>query len=333
MAKSNALSKTLASLTESLASINEGAEFLNVDITLLDPYPFQARTNFNQEALQELADEIKTIGIHTPLIVRPLDNGRYQIICGERRYRAAKMASLTQVPVLSKPRTDDAADKLHLSENLKRENLTQLELATRLLADFEKAGKQLAPLVDKYGMTKPKLSKLLAVAQGGDLMVGLIKDGITSNESVLGDVSRLERKDKAAAQLLVDKIRAAPKKALAVAESFKKDTKPKPVQTPVSREKRDDTRADEPAWRKAGLQNLGAANLRIEVRMSPHSAYQREFVEAVAKYGQAKLSTRHRHPNSNYLVVNFGERNGLTRVYPAADLGFVGVYDSKDKHG
>jgi ParB/RepB/Spo0J family partition protein len=328
--KLNALNKTLAALTESLGAINEGAALLNVDIGLLDPYPFQARTIFDQEALQELADEIKVIGIHTPLIVRPLDNGRYQIIAGERRFRAAKLAKLSQVPVLSKPRTDDEADKLHLSENIKRENLSQLELATRVLADYEKAGKQLAPLVEKYSMPKPKLSKLLAIAQGGDLMVGLIKDGVTSNESVLGDVSRLERKDQKAAKVLVEKIRAEPKKALAVAENFKKDTKPKPAPAPVSREKRDGA---EPAWRIAGLHNLGAANLRIEVRMSPHSSFQSEFVQAVAKYGEARLSTRHRHPNSNYVVVNFGERNGLTRVYPAADLGLIGVYDSKDKHG
>jgi ParB family transcriptional regulator, chromosome partitioning protein len=344
MAKSSALSKTLASLTQSLAAVADGAEFLQISVLELDPYPRQARTVFNQEALQELADEIKAIGIHTPLIVRPLPSGRYQIIAGERRFRAAKLAKLAEVPVLSKLISDEDAYKLHLSENLKRENLSQLELATRLLADYELAGKQLGPLVEQYGMPKPKLSKLLALAQGGDLMLGLINDGVTSNEAVLGDVSRLERKDRNAAKALVAQIRAEPKKALAVVEGFKKDSKSNTPKTSgkgnssssaaratVSREKR--ASSLEPAWRNEGLKNIGSAQLRIEVRMSPTSPFQAEFVNAVAEHGDAKLSTRYRHPKSGYCVVTFGDRNGVTHVYPATDLGFVSVYDSKDKHG
>jgi ParB family transcriptional regulator, chromosome partitioning protein len=344
MAKSSALSKTLASLTASLAAVADGAEFLQIPIPQLDPYPRQARTVFNQEALQELADEIRVIGIHTPLIVRPLPSGRYQIIAGERRFRAAKLAKLSEVPVLSKLLNDEEAYKLHLSENLKRENLSQLELATRLLADYGLADQQLGPLVEQYGMSKPKLSKLLALAQGGDLMLGLINDGVTSNEAVLGDVSRLERKDPKAAKALVEKIRAEPKKAHAIVEGFKQDAKAATVKSagkghstkasekpPVSHEKRN--AGQEPAWRSEGLRNIGSAQLRIEVRMSPTSPFQSEFVKAVTEHGDAKLSTRYRHPNSGYCVITFGDRNGLTRVYPATDLGFVSVYDSKDKHG
>ena len=108
----------------------------------------QPRKSFEGEALAQLADSIKVHGILQPILVRAAGSGYYQIIAGERRFRAAKMAGLTEVPVLITEADDETTAQMALIENVQRENLNPLEEAM--------AYKELA---ENYGLTQERLSK------------------------------------------------------------------------------------------------------------------------------------------------------------------------------
>src|SRR2546429_4187697 len=99
-----------------------------VDIDLIDPSPYQPRTRFREEALDELARSIQASGIIQPLVVRPIGS-RFQLIAGERRWRAAQRADLNRVPVIVRQVADDAALEITLVENIQREDLNAMEAA------------------------------------------------------------------------------------------------------------------------------------------------------------------------------------------------------------
>ena len=117
-------------------------------ITDVENYSGQPRKNFDPEALAQLADSIRQHGILQPLTVRKLDSGYYQIIAGERRWRAARMAGLDTVPVIIVEADDKTATELAMIENLQREDLNPME---------EAAGYR--TLIDLYGMTQEEVSK------------------------------------------------------------------------------------------------------------------------------------------------------------------------------
>src|SRR3990170_6023612 len=99
-----------------------------VDIDLIEPSPFQPRTRFREESLAELARSIQSSGIVQPLVVRPL-GARFQLLAGERRWRAAQRAGLSRVPVVTREVSDEAALEITLVENIQREDLNPIEEA------------------------------------------------------------------------------------------------------------------------------------------------------------------------------------------------------------
>ncbi len=150
--KRNALGRGLDSLI-SMDSMDEiqlsGSSAIN-DIAIgdIEPNPDQPRTSFDKEALNELAASIKELGIIQPLTLRKLDNGNYQIISGERRYRAAKIAKLTSVPAYIRDANDTELTEMALIENIQREDLNAIEIALT----FSK-------LIDQYHLTQERLSE------------------------------------------------------------------------------------------------------------------------------------------------------------------------------
>ena len=119
-----------ALLGNSRAALEEGADVRYVSPACLQPSPYQPRHTFHEDALQELANSIRQHGLLQPLLVRPLQTaGHFEILAGERRWRASQMAQLTQVPVWVKTISDADAMTVALIENLQREDLTVLEQA------------------------------------------------------------------------------------------------------------------------------------------------------------------------------------------------------------
>lgn len=124
--------------------------FSEIDIDLISPNPEQPRTHFDQEAIDDLAASIKELGIIQPITVRKTGEKEYQIISGERRFRAAKQSGLTKIPAYIKTAADDQAMQMAIVENLQREDLSAIELAL----GYKK-------LIDEQQLTQEKLSNLV----------------------------------------------------------------------------------------------------------------------------------------------------------------------------
>ncbi|MDH4051029.1 MAG: ParB/RepB/Spo0J family partition protein [Rubrivivax sp.] len=134
----------------------------------LDPGRYQPRTHMDEGALYELAESIRGQGVMQPVLVRPLDDGRYEIIAGERRVRAARLAGLDEVPVLVKPVPDEAAAVMALIENIQREDLNPLEEAQglkRLIDEFALTHEQAAQAVGRSRSAASNLLRLLQLTE------------------------------------------------------------------------------------------------------------------------------------------------------------------------
>ncbi|MGJ9418556.1 ParB/RepB/Spo0J family partition protein [Massilia sp. CMS3.1] len=129
---------------------------------------YQPRTRMDEGALNELAASIKTQGIMQPVLVRPVAGGRYEIIAGERRFRAAQLAGLEEIPVLVRDVDDQAAAAMALIENIQREDLNPLEEAqgiARLISDFDFTHEQAASAVGRSRSAVSNLLRLVNLAQ------------------------------------------------------------------------------------------------------------------------------------------------------------------------
>ena len=143
---------------------------------------YQPRTRMDEGSLYELAESIKSQGVMQPILVRPVSGGRYEIIAGERRFRAARLAGLDTVPVLVKPVADEAAAVMALIENIQREDLNPLEEAQglqRLTGEFGLTHEQAAQAVGRSRSAASNLLRLLNLAapvqqmlMAGDLDMG-----------------------------------------------------------------------------------------------------------------------------------------------------------------
>ncbi|MDE6296705.1 MAG: ParB/RepB/Spo0J family partition protein, partial [Muribaculaceae bacterium] len=151
MAKRNALGRGLDSLI-SLGDIRtDGSSAISeIEIDRIVPNPEQPRRTFDEEKIKELATSIRELGVVQPVTLRLSDDGDYQIIAGERRWRAAKLAGLSSVPAYVKTASDSEMTEMALIENIQREDLNAIEVAL----GFKK-------LIDSYNLTQERLSERL----------------------------------------------------------------------------------------------------------------------------------------------------------------------------
>lgn len=127
---------------------NDSNNNVFLKISDIEPNREQPRKDFNEEALRELADSIATHGVLQPLLVRPLAGGGYQLVAGERRWRASRMAGLSEVPVVIREMTDSEMTQIALIENLQREDLNSVEEALGYKS-----------LMDAYNLTQDEVAK------------------------------------------------------------------------------------------------------------------------------------------------------------------------------
>ena len=148
--------KTESSFDELFSDNNIGSEDIStLRISEIEPNKNQPRKSFNNETLKQLSDSIREHGVLQPLIVRSIASGDYMIIAGERRWRAAKMAGLSEIPVLIRDDlSEEQAMQIAMIENLQRENLNPIEEALGY-----------KELIDKFGMTQDKLAQVLGKAR------------------------------------------------------------------------------------------------------------------------------------------------------------------------
>jgi ParB family chromosome partitioning protein len=144
----------------------EKEELKQLPVDLLQRGKYQPRTNMNPEALQELAASIKAQGVVQPIVVRPLPSGNYEIVAGERRWRASQLAGLETVPAVVRKVPDEAAIAIALIENIQRENLNPVEEANalqRLIDEFRMTHQQVAEAVGRSRAAVTNLLRLLTL--------------------------------------------------------------------------------------------------------------------------------------------------------------------------
>ena len=193
MAKRNALGRGLSALLDNaeapapVAGVSPAESVGNVagPIALLaiadiEANPFQPRSKFDESALEELAQSIRELGIIQPLTVRKLSAKRYQLISGERRFRASQLAGLDEVPAYVRTADDQAMLEMALVENIQRENLDPIEIAISYQRLIEEIGLTQEGLSEKVGKKRSTVTNYLRLLKlPGEVQVGLIEGKIS----------------------------------------------------------------------------------------------------------------------------------------------------------
>ncbi len=178
--KRNGLGRGLESLfvDNSVEEINSSTNKLK--IMEIEPNHDQPRKIFDEKALSELADSISQHGVLQPLVVRPLTNGGYQLVAGERRWRAARIAGLTEVPVIIKELTDEETIEIAMIENLQREDLNPLEeaLGYSYMMDELKITQEEA--AEKVGKSRPAIANALRLLKLPEEIQEMVKNNLIS---------------------------------------------------------------------------------------------------------------------------------------------------------
>lgn len=205
--KKNGLGRGIDSLMlDNSLEETAGAQPVKLNLMDIEPNKEQARKQFDESALAELAESIAEHGVLQPLLVRPLIGGGYQLIAGERRWRASRMAGLSQVPVIIKELSDKEAAVISLIENLQREDLNPVEEAmgfASLIKDFELTQEEAA---QKVGKSRPAVANALRLLK----LPKKVLDMVRENKLSAGHARTLAAIDDektviAAANLIVEK--------------------------------------------------------------------------------------------------------------------------------
>ncbi|MDX1283424.1 MAG: ParB/RepB/Spo0J family partition protein, partial [Draconibacterium sp.] len=156
MVKRNVLGRGLGALIDDAEKLQQSAGISEIELSKIEANPFQPRSKFDEESLQELATSIKEIGLIQPITLRQISDDSYQIIAGERRFRAAQMAGLKTIPSFIRKAKDDGMLEMALVENIQREDLDSIEIALsyqRLMDELEYTQEELSSRVGKKRST------------------------------------------------------------------------------------------------------------------------------------------------------------------------------------
>lgn len=176
MAKKSGLGKGLDAIFMENESEDKNAT-VTLKISEIEPNRGQPRKDFDEAALAELAESISTHGLLQPMLVRPLIGGGYQVVAGERRYRACRMAGLTEVPVIIRELDDAQTMQLALIENLQRENLNPLEEAGGYQTLMREYGFTQEEVARSVGKSRPAVANALRLLSLPEDISALVADG------------------------------------------------------------------------------------------------------------------------------------------------------------
>jgi ParB family chromosome partitioning protein len=163
-----------AILPESAAG---GPELRELDVSVIEPNPDQPRAKFDASALDALAGSIGSVGLLQPLIVRPLEDGRYELVAGERRWRAAQRAGLDRVPAVIRTSPEDERLQAALIENMVREDLNPVEEARACAALVDDLGISKEELARRVGRSRAAISNLIRLLDLPDPVLSLLERG------------------------------------------------------------------------------------------------------------------------------------------------------------
>src|SRR4051794_3574819 len=159
------------------AEVSEAGELRELPVSLIKPNPSQPRTNFDEEALAALAASIEATGVVQPLLVRPLPDGSYELVAGERRWRAAQQAGVDKVPAVIRDQAEAERLQAALIENMVREDLNPVEEARACAALVEDLGLTKEELAKRVGRSRPAVSNLIRLLELPDEALELLETG------------------------------------------------------------------------------------------------------------------------------------------------------------
>lgn len=175
------LGKGLGSLlgVESITEITEKSknELMDIEMGMVVPTEAQPRQSFKEDTIKELAESIEKNGLLQPIVVRPMAGGKYQIIAGERRYRAFKKLGRTMIPAIVRDYEDEEVDKLQLVENVQREDLNPYDEAIAYLKLKEKYGLKQDDIAKAVGKSRPYISNMTRLLSLEDEILEMLKNG------------------------------------------------------------------------------------------------------------------------------------------------------------
>ena len=206
------LSSMLSQTTLKEVSSGKRDELRNLPADVIRPGRYQPRSVFDEEKLAELADSIRAQGVVQPIVVRPVGDGEYELIAGERRWRAAQLAGIEAIPAVVRDVSDEVSVAMALIENIQREDLNPLEEATalrRLIDDFQMTQQEAA---DAVGRSRPAVSNLLRLLE----LMQEVKDLIDMRRIEMGHARALLSLDDT---LQVQAAREVVRKQLSVRET------------------------------------------------------------------------------------------------------------------
>ena len=214
-------------------------EVNEVDINAIAPNPDQPRTNVQREELEELSASIQKDGLLQPILVRPLEGGMYQIIAGERRWQASKLAGLQQVPIRVKEASDDKALELALIENIQRSDLNPIEEAygyRRMMERLNMTQAEVAQAMSKGRSTVANALRLLELPEEAQQL--LFEEKITAGHArAILSIPTKEGRERLTRKLVEEKLSVREAEALARLFSGKKNENAKP-KAPMPKEYR-----------------------------------------------------------------------------------------------
>lgn len=241
MAKKRGLGKGMNALFLENSATDGNNAAVTLGINEIEPNRDQPRKVFNEKALEELAKSIEQNGIIQPLLVRPLSDGSYQLIAGERRWRAARMAGLHEVPVTIREMSDEEADVFALIENLQREDLNPVEEAEGMKSLIETYGFTQEEAAERVGKSRTALTNTLRLLKLPKEVLQYLSDGRIS----AGHARALLTLDDEKEMLRIAELVATQDLSVRQVEKLVKHVSRGEKPTPVKREKKRDKYFDE----------------------------------------------------------------------------------------
>jgi len=177
MSSNRGMGRGLAAILSVSEGEQDGAELRELHVDLVAPNPDQPRKRFDDDALQALADSVKERGVLQPVLVRPRPGGSYELVAGERRWRAARVAGLETLPALVQQRDDAQSLEDALIENMAREDLNPIEAARAVAALVEELGLTREEVGRRVGRSRVAVSNLLRLLDLPDEALALVEDG------------------------------------------------------------------------------------------------------------------------------------------------------------
>ncbi len=202
MTKKSVLGRGLGALidnSEDIVRSRTSASISEIDVNNIEGNPWQPRSRFDEEKLSVLAVSIRELGIIQPLTLRKLDNDRYQIIAGERRFRAAKLAGLTKVPAYIRSADDDVMLEMALVENIQREDLDPIEIAISYQRLMDECNLTQESMSEKIGKKRSTIANYLRLLK----LPAEIQLGLREKQISMGHARAIINVDDIASQLMI----------------------------------------------------------------------------------------------------------------------------------